>query len=225
MILCLETSAKACSVAISSEGQTLVHKIEEGEWRHSQIITLLIQDVLTTQSVHLSDLHAVAVSQGPGSYTGLRVGASCAKGLCYALDIPLISVPTLELVAFPFTAAAKSGQKIIPMIDARRQEVYYNIYDAELNAGIETTNLVLDDSSFEAYEDKTIIFCGDGAHKMRDLVPKEADWMINPSIPQAKDMAALAYDRYKAGKLEDTAYYVPFYLKPPNITKSKKPLF
>jgi len=188
MILSLETSGKSCSVALSAEGKTLTYRNATDTWRHSQVITTLIQQSLEEIDADLNDLKAVAVSQGPGSYTGLRVGTSCAKGLCYALDIPLLSVPTLELIAFPFIEKVANGGKIVPFIDARRMEVYYNIYDYSLKEAIQTTNLVLETDSFEAFTDDKLIFCGDGAH-------------------------------------EDLAYYVPFYLKPPNITKSKKPLF
>lgn len=223
MILCLETSAKACSVALSSKGKLLATREELGEMRHSQMVTLLVQDCLKELGATMNDLTAVAVSQGPGSYTGLRVGTSCAKGICYALDIPLISIPTLEVIAYPFLEGIAEDTVLVPMIDARRMEVYYNQYDYQLKALAETDNLVLDTEGVSHFSADTILFCGDGAHKMQDFL--QASWHIQPSMALAKHMSVLAYNKLKSGLVEDIAYYVPYYLKPPNITKSKKSLF
>jgi len=219
MILCLETSGKACSVAIGNEGALVATKEAEGEWKHSKIITLLVQDCLKEAGISQGELTAVAVSQGPGSYTGLRVGASCAKGLCYALDLPLISVPTLELIAYPHRLGS---HRTVPMIDARRMEVYYNIYDKDLISHQETTNLIIDQES-TANLGSGLLFCGDGAHKMEAYLRE--GWQVVPSYAEAKYMIHLSYVKYINGNFEDLAYYVPFYLKPPNITKSKKSLF
>ena len=131
MILCLETSGKWCSVALASEGQPVTFKESSDEWSHSKQITMMIQAVLSDANIAITELTAVAVSKGPGSYTGLRVGASCAKGICFAQDIPLLAVPTLQIIA----AGVDTGHldaRLIPMIDARRQEVYYAIYNLSL---------------------------------------------------------------------------------------------
>lgn len=225
LILCLETSGKACSVALGKEGESIAYLEAEGEMMHSSSITLLIQRLLTENNRTIGDLSAVAVSQGPGSYTGLRVGASCAKGLCYAQDISLISVPTLEIIAAELRREATSALvTLVPMIDARRMEVYYNIYNSELQAQQETTNLVLDSQSFDAYRESELVFCGDGAHKMETHLSGRPRWRISPSYAKASAMVALAHKKLIASDIEDTAYYVPFYLKPPNITKSTKSL-
>ena len=186
------------------------------------MITLLIQEILDSAGHTLKDLDAVAISQGPGSYTGLRVGASCAKGLCYGSQLKLLAIPTLSIIAQ--AQQNKGFQRIVPMIDARRMEVYYNVYDDDLQAQQETDNLILDASAFQFFNDKTVVFCGDGAFKMKDLGLSEG-WQVVEEGALAEHMAPLAEARYKAQNFEDVAYYVPFYLKPPNITKSTKSLF
>ncbi len=220
-ILCLETSAKTCSVAIGQNGQCIVYREITEAFKHSQAITLLIQDVLKEAGITVSELSAVAISAGPGSYTGLRVGTSCAKGLCFASDIPLIAVPTLDLIVRPHLSQV--ADIYIPMIDARRMEVYYNMYDnmgAQLS---QTDNLILDATSFEELSDKKLLICGDGAHKVAEVI-QHTDYFIESSFPQAKHMVPLAFASYGSQAFEDIAYYAPFYFKPPNITKSKKPL-
>ena len=222
LILCLETSAKACTVALSKAGSSIAQLTTDGEWKHSKMITLLIQEILDSAGHTLKDLDAVAISQGPGSYTGLRVGASCAKGLCYGSQLKLLAIPTLSIIAQ--AQQNKGFQRIVPMIDARRMEVYYNVYDDDLQAQQETDNLILDASAFQFFNDKTVVFCGDGAFKMKDLGLSEG-WQVVEEGALAEHMAPLAEARYKAQNFEDVAYYVPFYLKPPNITKSTKSLF
>lgn len=221
-ILCLETSAKACTVAIAQDGVSVVQRSADGEWKHSRMVTLLIHEALEQAQCTLKDLEAVAVSQGPGSYTGLRVGASCAKGLCYGSHLRLLAIPTLTIIA---QAQLHLGtEHIVPMIDARRMEVYYNIYDRALQPMQETNNLILDTDSFHRIKDKQVVFCGDGAFKLREFDLSEG-WQIVDEGALAQHMAPLAEARFQQQIFEDVAYYVPFYLKPPNITKSKKPLF
>ena len=226
MILCLETSGRTCSVALAIDGICVAYRASNEEWSHSQQITLMIQAVLEEAGKQMSELKAVAVSKGPGSYTGLRVGTSCAKGICYAQDIDLISVPTLKIIAAEIAQAdIEKDHKIIPMIDARRMEVYCNIYDQKLSELGETQNAILDEASFKELTGEKIIFCGDGAHKMTPHAISNEKWMITPTFAKASHMAAQAFSLHSEGKIEDTAYYIPFYLKPPNITKSTKSLF
>lgn len=222
LILCLETSAKACTVALSKDGTSIAQQSTDGEWKHSKMITLLIDEVLKKEGYTLKDLDAVAISQGPGSYTGLRVGASCAKGLCYGGQLKLIAIPTLAIIAQAHRHL--NSELIVPMIDARRMEVYYNIYDATLTAQQETNNLILESDAFKDLRARQVVFCGDGAFKMKEL-DSSSSWQILEGGAQAQHMASLAESRYKAQNFEDVAYYVPFYLKPPNITKSTKSLF
>jgi len=221
-VLCLETSGKQCSVALASDG-VCIHQISaEGEWSHSAQITLLIDQLLKDKSMDFSDLSAIALSKGPGSYTGLRVGASAAKALCYSQEIPLLAIDTLKIIAQPFLKLIKDTNVVIPMIDARRQEVYYNIYDKELHPQQETTNLILEAESLNAYPNA--IFCGDGAEKASKILNVVgAQFEFGPVM--AENMSFLSFQAYQKQSFEDIAYFNPFYLKPPNITKSKKSIF
>ncbi len=226
-ILCLETSGPQCSVALSHNGTCIAEQVTEDAWHHSQYLTTHIQKCLSQADVSIKDLSAIAVSHGPGSYTGLRVGASTSKGICYALDIPLISIDTLKIIAHPWTSDIGSAIKILSTIDARRDEIYYNIYDNALSELTETQSHVLNPESFEEYAKSGLIVAGDGADKtkvMHDGGYSEA-FTYHQSYPTAKHMTQLAFDKYKADLLEDIAYYNPFYMKPPNITTRKKPLF
>jgi len=224
-ILCIETSGKPCSVALSSLGESKVSLSTNGDWQHSKYLALLIKEVCDNAKISIKDLVAVAISKGPGSYTGLRVGTSAAKAICYSFDIPLIAVPTLEILAFPHIKEAEENSAlIVPMIDARRQEVYYNVYNKDLTPTITTTNLVLESNSFKDYQAQNLIIVGDGAEKAKDLL-KGPNLTFKPTIVSAAFMPRLAYGAFKAEKIESTAYFTPFYLKPPNITKSKKSLF
>lgn len=223
-ILNLETSALACSVSIGQDGQTLVTKTSAGEWKHSREITLLIQDCLNESALNFDQINAIAISGGPGSYTGLRVGASAAKGICYAKNIKLIAVNTLEIIAHPYLAQISEDGFVIPLIDARRDEVYYNVYSNKLEPQVETINLILDETSFDDYASKSVIICGDGAEKAVSLINKP-QFEYFPSKSLAENMSKLSNDKYLSETFEDIAYYSPFYLKLPNITKSKKQLF
>ncbi len=223
MILCLETSGKWCSVALSNNGQLAAYRESKDEWSHSKQITLMIQAVLSESNISISELSAVAISKGPGSYTGLRVGASCAKGICFTKDIPLLAIPTLQLIAAEIVTD-EADVHLVPMIDARRQEVYYAVYDNQLNERQEANNKILDEAAFQDKSHQKLIFCGDGAFKMDKNVQNIDLWSIHESHASAKYMPFLASERLKKSQIEDTAYFIPFYLKPPNITKSKKTL-
>ena len=226
MILCLETSGKACSVALALNGTCIAYKEAEGEWSHSKLITVMIEEALQDLGASVQDIAAAAVSSGPGSYTGLRVGTSCAKAICYAQDIPLLSVPTLEIIASEVIEdSLLESELVVPMIDARRMEVYYNLYTSDLFALQETTNLIVEKGVLSSYVDKKLVICGDGAFKMEALLPDYTAAEIVSNYAKASSMAGLAHERLTLGEVEDTAYFTPFYLKPPNITKSTKSLF
>lgn len=218
-ILCLETSGKQCSVAMSADGICIQERTAKGEWSHSEQISLLISELIKDSNLSFAELNAVALSKGPGSYTGLRVGASAAKALCYANDIPLIAINTLEILAFPYKNKLNKGQSIIPLIDARRSEVYYNIYDNDISPLKETTNLILEKNSFDGFP--APLFCGDATQKASDIIFSPGA-RFEFSHAEAKHMSSMAYARYNDQKFEDIAYFNPFYLKPPNITTSKK---
>ena len=177
---------------------------------------------MAEHNLEYRQLSAVCVSKGPGSYTGLRVGLSVAKGLCYGLDIPLLSIDTLEIIATAFKEYLKDRSYIIASIDARRQEIYYQIFDRDFKALDEAHNLILEENSFSDYPNS--LFCGDGAAKATEII-KSGDLYFKHSKPSAEFMVKPAYERFQAGQFENTAYFSPFYLKAPNITSSKKPLF
>ena len=219
----LETSTEYCSVAIS-DNQTVLACIEEnGEGVHSSRITLLIEDCLLQANVPMSSLAAIAVSIGPGSYTGLRIGVSTAKGLAYALNIPLIAVPTLEMVAQGGKADCPSSEcLIVATLDARRMDAYTAIYDYDLNLIVTPDTLTFTLDTFGAYANKALHFCGNAAPKLEAL-GQQAQQTFSKSIQNsARHMAEIAYKRFTANDFADTAYVEPFYLKPPNITVSKK---
>lgn len=220
LILSLESSAKNCTVNLSKDGESVSNAQSTGEWQHSKEITVIIRQVLQFAGKEINDLDAVALSQGPGSYTGLRVGASCAKGICFAMDIPLIAIDTLKIIAWPFLSAPNriAYEYIIPTIDARRDEVYYTVYDKEGNIVQKTDNKILFAESFSDFENAVV--CGDAAPKASKILQSDLDFV--DTFPDAHNMSALAYARYTSQSFEDVAYFNPFYLKMPNITKSKK---
>ena len=214
-----------CSVSLGKNGELLDHNKAQQDFKHSREITLLIEDMLKRNSIAFDEISAVAVSEGPGSYTGLRVGVSAAKGICFAKKIPLIAVRTLKIIAKAQQNRLEGAKYLIPMIDARRDEVYFQLYDADLNSLNDADNTILTSKSFaELSDSKNSIICGNAAEKAQNIM--ENDDFRYFSVPAlAEDMVSLSYEAYNTGKFEDLAYFRPFYLKPPNITKSKKPLF
>ena len=226
-ILCIETSGPRCSVAVSRDGVCISDSVTDDAWHHSQYLTHHISNCLHQADLDIKDLTGVATSHGPGSYTGLRVGASTAKGICYALDIPLLSIDTLKIIAQPLTQEISDDMKILATIDARRDEIYYNIYDKSLNELQKTESHILSPDSFLHYRSGGLYVTGDGTDKTRNILTDSGDesFKYRPSNPSAKYMSALAYKKYISKQFEDIAYYSPFYMKPPNITTRKKPLF
>jgi len=211
-ILCLETSTTNCSVAISVDGMVKAIREENNKkFSHAEKLHVFIADVLEESGLKMSDLDAVAVSKGPGSYTGLRIGVSAAKGLCFALDIPLISSPSLEVLA---QQGQRDGYYTIPLLDARRMEVYSAVFNSKLEQIRETKAEILDTSSFLKYLDKgETIFLGDGAAKLKDLYAHKNAIFFEERFPSAASMALLAEAKFKVSDTEDVAYFEPFYLK------------
>lgn len=221
-ILLIETATDVCSVAVS-EGNEILSSghITEARSQASQLAPL-IQDTVSRAGMQISGLAAVAVSSGPGSYTGLRVGVSTAKGICFGAGIPLIGIETLTAIACGTlkTGAAQEdpdGTVIIPMIDARRMEVYTALYDSSAQRISETEAVVLTPDTFSGTLEKyhRVIFTGDGAAKYENMLPEQYKdrCIFLPSRPEAADMAAAAFRALKEKKFEDTAYFEPFYLK------------
>ncbi len=215
-LLFLETATQVCSVAIAENGKLLALKESDRANSHAALLTSFIQDVLADANTELQDLDAVVISKGPGSYTGLRIGVSSAKGLCYSLDIPMISVNSLQSIAAGMSEIAQSSIALYcPMIDARRMEVYTALFDFH-NHEIEATSAkIIDENSFEEILEKHIVyFGGDGAEKCKaDLSHHENAKFLEGFSISAKDMIKLAFEKYQAKQFEDVAYFEPYYLK------------
>lgn len=210
-IINIETATKNCSVSIAANGKTLVCKeMSELGYSHAEKLHLFIQDVIQEAAISFSQLSAIAVSQGPGSYTGLRIGVSAAKGLSYALQIPLISVDTL--LALAHQVSANDGL-IVPMIDARRMEVYSAIFDSNKQKIREVQAEIISAESFAAISDK-IYFIGDSNEKVKSVLTKSNFVFLDAiQFPSAKEMSTISYQKYLEKDFEDVAYFEPYYLK------------
>jgi len=219
MILCLETATPVCSVALNDGCCTIALRETEGQNAHSEKITNFIHEAMETANIDYKQLDAVAVSQGPGSYTGLRIGVSTAKGICYAADLPLMAIDTLEAMAYGMKEKLGSqlseNDLLIPMIDARRMEVYAAIFDANLNKIEDTAAMVIDENAFENLrKDHHLWLFGDGAPKLSKLFENQPTiTIIDGFKPSAAYMRPLADSALREHKFVDVAYFEPFYLK------------
>ncbi len=222
LILSIESSTKNCSVAVARDGEVLaIRELCEKRFSHAEKLHSFVLEVMSESTHDLSELDAVAVSKGPGSYTGLRIGVSTAKGLCYAIDKPLISVPTLESLARQVDASG--DELIVPLLDARRMEVYSAVFDSGYTQVRETRAEVIDAASFSEYLEKSkIFFLGDGVEKTRTLIDHPNAVFVRNRYPSSKEAAVLAEIRYKEKSFEDLAYFEPFYLKDFIAGKPKK---
>ncbi len=212
VILCIETSTTNCSVAIAVDGKiNAIREENNQQYSHAEKLHVFIEEVLKEANLDKNQLNAVAVSKGPGSYTGLRIGVSAAKGLCFALDIPLISSLTLEVLA---QQVQDEDCYIIPLLDARRMEVYSAVFNSEKKQIRETKAEILDENSFLEYlKVRKTIFTGDGSHKFETLCIHKNAIFYKDGIPSAADMVIMAEAKYKINDTEDVAYFEPFYLK------------
>ena len=226
LILSIETSTTVCSVALSDGGLTVVEEKLFLEKSHSNLLTLVIESIMKHAGLKLGELDAVAVSKGPGSYTGLRIGVSIAKGVCYALDKPLLSVNTLKAMAHEVNQFNVQGSLLCPMIDARRMEVYTALYDGGLKEIQATSAKILDEGSFsEPLRDTSMLFFGNGSDKFSDLMKDNANAKFIKGIsPSASSVGTLANDKFLKNEFEDLAYFEPFYLKEFLATVPKKVL-
>jgi len=212
VLLHIETSTKNCSVAVSRNGEMLCLCEEYDEnYGHSEKLHQFVKWALEGAEISLNELDAVCVSKGPGSYTGLRIGVSAAKGFCYGLNIPLLSLNSLEILAQ--SQINKDFDLIIPMLDARRMEVYTAVFDNSGKMISEIEAKVLDENSFRESADKKIIFIGDGVEKSKDVLNLSNAVFLEGIHPSAKQMIDLAEKKFSQNEWEDTAYFEPFYLK------------
>jgi len=220
LILNIETSTKNCSVSLAKDGNVLALKeLNDGNYSHAEKLHPYIQTVLEEQNINTNELDAIAVSKGPGSYTGLRIGVSAAKGLSFALNKPLISIETLASLSYK--VHIENGL-IVSMIDARRMEVYSSIFDSNHQKIRVIKAEIIDENSFQdELNSCKVYFVGDGALKCKDVITHKNAHFIE-AFPSAIEMAKLSFDKYKKNDIEDVAYFEPFYLKDFVVTPQKK---
>ena len=224
-ILHIETSTSVCSVAVSEDSQVIFQQEDASGPNHAERLGSMVDEALSFTDNHAIPFDAVAVSCGPGSYTGLRIGVSMAKGICYARDLKLIAVPTTELLCVPvlLREAAEEGALLCPMLDARRMEVYAAIYDRSLRPVREIGADIVDETTYREYLDKQpVYFFGNGAKKCIDAINHPNARLIEGIEPLAKWMQPLAEKRFLTEQFEDVAYFVPYYLKDFVAKPSKK---
>jgi tRNA threonylcarbamoyladenosine biosynthesis protein TsaB len=216
-ILNIETSTRMCSVSLGAEGHVVAIRESAEKYSHAENITLFSEEVVKSAGLAFSDLDAVAVSMGPGSYTGLRIGVSTAKGYCYALNIPLIAVGSLEALAAGMIARLENANEhvFIPMIDARRMEVYMAVYDEQLSVIEPVRAEVIHENTFEdLLTRKKVVFAGDGSEKCKKFFHShENSIFLDDFLPSAKFLTRIAEEKFLQKQFEDVAYFEPYYLK------------
>tara|TARA_R110002126_G_scaffold77796_3_gene194046 strand:- start:117651 stop:118337 length:687 start_codon:yes stop_codon:yes gene_type:complete len=226
IILNIETATKNCSVSIAENGKILaIKELNNGNYSHAEVLHPFIVDILKESNLATKNIDAVAVSKGPGSYTGLRIGVSATKGLCFAFDKPLISIDTLTSLSY---AISIDKGIIIPMIDARRMEVYAAVFNQNHLQIREIKAEIIDENSFSEYlNDNKVYFLGDGSAKCKEIISHKNAVFVDEKFPSAKEMALLSYEKYKKSDIENVAYFEPFYLKDFVVIpeKKKKPTF
>ncbi|WP_121666775.1 tRNA (adenosine(37)-N6)-threonylcarbamoyltransferase complex dimerization subunit type 1 TsaB [Mesonia aquimarina] len=222
VILCIETTTTNCSVAISKSGLLLgLKEYDSSGYSHAEKLHVFINELLTECGLTIDQLDAIAVSKGPGSYTGLRIGVSTAKGLAFSLAIPLISVATLQSLAKKVKAEKNSA--IIAMLDARRMEAYTAVFDEDNQQLLNTEATILEKDSFEElFTAKENIYCvGNAVQKFAGLLGENSTISFTEANPSAREMVSLAFNKYKISDTEDVAYFEPYYLKDFIVTKKK----
>ncbi len=226
LILSLETSTKVCSVCLSENDKIIAKKELFEANSHATHLTVFIQDLFDeVKEITIKDIDAIAVSSGPGSYTGLRIGVSVAKGICYALNKPLIAITSLEALTHAASSADLLTKEtlICPMIDARRMEVYTALFDSDFQLTNKITAEIIDENSYKKeLADHPIIFLGDGAEKCKDIIKSNNAIFLDNKAPLASNMVKIAYQKFQDKEFEDVAYFEPFYLKDFVATTPKK---
>lgn len=225
-ILNIETATKNCSVSLAKNGKIIsIKELNNGNYSHAEVLHPFIEAILKEAKISSSEIDAVAVSKGPGSYTGLRIGVSAAKGLCFAFEKPLISIETLTSLAHSISIDEGT---IVPMLDARRMEVYAAVYNDNHQQIREIKAEIIDKNAFSEYlEKEKVYFIGDGAQKCKEMITHKNAVFVDDKFPSAKEMAQLSFLKYKKNDIEDVAYFEPFYLKDFVVIpeKKKKPIY
>tara|TARA_B100001142_G_C14336179_1_gene655983 strand:+ start:1625 stop:2302 length:678 start_codon:yes stop_codon:yes gene_type:complete len=212
-LLNIETTTKNCSIALFENENLITLKEQRSEkYSHAEQLILFIEEVLRQANISLKEIHAIALSKGPGSYTGLRIGTSTAKGLCYSLGIPLISISTLRAMAFEM-AKKEDYTFYCPMIDARRMEVFSSIYDQANKEVRQIQADIVDENTYAKFFVDKILFFGDGALKCKTIISSANATFIEGVLPSAQDMGELAFRKFINNEFESTAYFEPYYLK------------
>jgi tRNA threonylcarbamoyladenosine biosynthesis protein TsaB len=226
MILCIETATLVCSVALCSKTEVIGLKENRDTRSHASLLTVFIGEILAEAGIKPADLEAVAVSKGPGSYTGLRIGVSAAKGIAFGADIPIIGIDTLLAMFYGIGPDSSAKNRLFcPMLDARRMEVYHAIYDSNGNVVKPISAEIIDENSFsDIPEDKELILFGDGMEKIMKVLKRKNVTFADYSI-SASHMLIPAYEAFGSRKFEDVAYFEPFYLKDFIATKPVKNIF
>jgi tRNA threonylcarbamoyladenosine biosynthesis protein TsaB len=224
LILNIETATKNCSVSVFRNEEIIALKeFNDGNYSHAEVLHSFIVDIVNEAKISLNDLDAIAVSKGPGSYTGLRIGVSAAKGFCFALQKPLIAIDTLHSLSHAITI---DKGIMIPMLDARRMEVYSAVYNQNYEQIREIRAEIIDENSFSEFlMHQKVYFLGDGALKCRDIIKHENAVFMDEIFPSSKEMGVLAFEKYKKSDFENVAYFEPFYLKDFIVVPEKKKNF
>ncbi|MCV9388855.1 tRNA (adenosine(37)-N6)-threonylcarbamoyltransferase complex dimerization subunit type 1 TsaB [Reichenbachiella ulvae] len=222
-ILSLDTSTKSGSVALVQEGQLVGAQHYNIDKSHSSLLHVMIDQLMSNAGVELSALDAIAISEGPGSYTGLRIGVSAAKGLCYSLDKPLIAINTLEAMAYQVHKYAPKTEVYCPMIDARRMEVYAMLLDSDFQVIEETSPVIIDEGSYkELLDQNQVMFFGDGSAKCKEVLAHENATFVDHVHPSAIDVGLLASRKFEQQAFENVVSFEPFYLKEFRLATAKK---
>lgn len=228
-IINIDTSTEVCSVSLSKDGNLIGLKENKDGLKHAQLVTLYIQDLLKEANLEIKNVDAIAVSKGPGSYTGLRIGVSTAKGICYGAQIPLIAIETLQTLtegAINSIEQPNEDAWFCPMIDARRMEVYNAFYDINNNKTVEIAATIIDDESFkDVLDERTVYFFGNGSEKCKETIKHPNAIFIDNISNSALNMITLAHKAFNNQSFEDVAYFEPFYLKDFVATTPKKKMF
>ena len=212
-ILNIESSTTNCSISLANNGKLIsIREFNEKNYSHSTKLHSFIEEVLKNSNISVNKLSAIAVSSGPGSYTGLRIGVSTAKGLCYGLDIPLISISTLKAMSFGMALEIKADL-YCPMIDARRMEVYSAFFDINNTEVRKIQADIIDENSYKKELEKKVVFFGDGSEKLIEKIKDKNAIFVSDIHPSAKNMGLLSYQKFAKSLFEDLAYFEPFYLK------------
>ncbi len=228
LILNIETSTSVCSASLSDGDKIIGLKESFDDKSHASLLTVFIEELLSENNIDADKLQAVSVSEGPGSYTGLRIGVSVAKGICYAKNIPLIAVNTLQAMAVMTKEKTDTGDNIVfcPMIDARRMEVYSSLFNYDISIKRETIAEIIDENSYsKELTEYKIAFSGNGAEKCKGIITHNNAVFINDIYPSAKYTAQLAKQLFDKKEFKDTAYFEPYYLKDFIATIPKKKVF